>query len=90
MDIDTFSEVEWCQWERVEQMTTSKKEKTKKRSKTMTKICKLGTVDEVIQTLEDQMPYFLQHVYVKRQRRLSGIILPPHMVKELLTELKEP
>ena len=68
VDIETSSEVEWCQWERVEQMTTSKKEKTKKRSKTMKKICKLGTVDEAIQSLEDQMPYFLQHVYVKRQQ----------------------
>ena len=68
MDIDTSSEVEWCQWERVEQMTTSKKEKTKKRSKTMKKICKLGTVDKAFQSLEDQMPYFLQHVYVKRQQ----------------------
>ena len=68
VDIDTFSEVEWCQWERVEQMTTSKKEITKKRSKTMTKICKFGAVEKVIQSLEDQMPYFLQHVYVKRQQ----------------------
>ena len=68
VDIDTSSEVEWCQWERVEQMTTSKKEKTKKRGKTMKKICKLGTVDEAIQSLKDQMPYFLQHVYVKRQQ----------------------
>ena len=68
MDIDTFSEVEWCQWERVQQMTTSKREKTKERVKTMKKICKLGTVDEAIKSLEDQMPYILQHVYVKRQQ----------------------
>ena len=34
----------------------------------MKKICKLGTVDEAIQSLEDQMPYFLQHVYVKSQQ----------------------
>ena len=49
-------------------MTTSKKEKTKKRVKTMKKFCKLGTVDEAIQSLEHQMPYSLQHVYVKRQQ----------------------
>ena len=68
VDIDTSSEVEWCHWERLEQITTSKKEKTKKKSKTMKKICKLGTVDKAIQSLEDQMPYFLQHVYVKSQQ----------------------
>ena len=42
VDIDTSSEIEWCQWERVEQMVTSKKEQTKKRSKTMKKNLQVG------------------------------------------------
>ena len=67
-DIDTSSEVEWCQWERVKQVENSKNRKTNKSRKSMKKICKIGTVEDAIQSLEDQMPYFLQHVYVKRQQ----------------------
>ena len=68
VDIDTSSEVEWCQWERVEQVTNSKKGNTNKRSKTMKNICKVGAVEDAIRSLEYQMPFFLQHVYVKRQQ----------------------
>lgn len=47
--VDTSSEVDWYQWERVEQVATSKKGKAQKRIKTMKKICKMGNVEDVIQ-----------------------------------------
>lgn len=57
------------EWERVDQVIREKKEhgKFKKTIKKMKKVCKEGNL-EVIQALEDKMPFFLEHIYVKRKQ----------------------
>ena len=58
----------WYQWEHVEQMVQAKKGKSMKRVKKIQKVLKEGTVDDLLEDLEVQLPSFLEHVFVKRQQ----------------------
>ena len=58
----------WYQWEHVEQMVQAKKGKIMKRVKKIQKVLKEGTVDDLLEDLEVQLPSFLEHVFVKRQQ----------------------
>lgn len=44
------------------------KSTSKKTIKKTKKVCKEGSLEEAIQTLEDKMPSILEHVYVKRKQ----------------------
>ncbi|CAH3185096.1 unnamed protein product [Porites lobata] len=58
----------WYQWEHVEQMVQAKKGKSMKRVTKIQKVLKEGTVDDLLEDLEVQLPSFLEHVFVKRQQ----------------------
>ena len=60
--------VEWLQWERTEREVPRKREKPSKKKTKMEKVLKSGTVDDVISSLEEKMPAFLNHVFVKRKQ----------------------
>lgn len=72
IDLGKPSDTMWYQWVRVEQAVKIKngkrKGKTKRIIKKLKKICKEATMEEAIKSPEDQIPYFLRHVYVKRQQ----------------------
>ncbi|CAH3184308.1 unnamed protein product, partial [Porites lobata] len=51
----------WYQWE-------AKKGKSMKRVTKIQKVLKEGTVDDLLEDLEVQLPSFLEHVFVKRQQ----------------------
>ena len=60
----------WYQWEHVEQnlfhmLVQAKKGKSMKRVKKIQKVLKEGTVDDLLEDLEVQLPSFLEHVFVK-------------------------
>lgn len=57
--------IAWYQWERVEQVVNGKKGKSIKK---MEKVCCEGKVIDAIGALEDKMPSFLEHVFIKREQ----------------------
>ncbi|XP_068692671.1 uncharacterized protein [Montipora foliosa] len=61
-------DIVWSQWERVSQPVESKKGKIKDVA-TMLKVTNKGTVEEALSDLEDKMPFFLQHVFIKRKHQ---------------------
>lgn len=58
----------WYQWKHVEQTVQAKKGKSMKRVNKIQKVLKEGTVDDLLEDLEVQLPSFLEHVFVKRQQ----------------------
>lgn len=66
-EADLDERATWYQWERVEQVVPARKGKSMKSVKKMQKVFKEGTVDDTLKDLEDQLPSFLEHVFVKRQ-----------------------
>lgn len=60
----------WYQWERVEVAYQVKKKNLEPKNivKKMKKICKEGTLDDVLSSLESKIPSFLEHVFIKRQQ----------------------
>lgn len=53
-------------WNKI--MVQAKKGKSMKRVKKIQKVLKEGTVDDLLEDLEVQLPSFLEHVFVKRQQ----------------------
>ena len=63
--------VTWYEWERVEVLDTGKRTTPKKKLvKKMMKVCKEGTVGDALLKLQEKIPSFLQHVFIKRQQSL--------------------
>ena len=53
-------------WNKI--MVQAKKGKSMKRVNKIQKVLKEGTVDDLLEDLEVQLPSFLEHVFVKRQQ----------------------
>jgi len=62
------SKIKWYQWERVEVIIPEEKQRRVKVTKKMKKICKEGSVREALGSLQQKLPSFLEHVFVKRQQ----------------------
>ena len=58
----------WYQWERTMQILSGKGKKSKRKITKMQKVCKEGAVDDVFMALEEKLPQFLEHVFVKRKQ----------------------
>ena len=58
--------VTWYQWERVVQKMKGKESNST--VKKMEKICKEGTLEDALCMLKEQLPFFLKHVYIKREQ----------------------
>ena len=58
--------VTWYQWERVVQKING--EEKSSAMKKMEKVCKEGTVEDALEVLQEKLPQFLRHVYIKRQQ----------------------
>ena len=62
----------WYEWERIETvvLTCSRKKSSegKKVIKRMKKIWKEGTISNVVESLQQKLPTFLEHVYIKTQQ----------------------
>lgn len=61
----------WCEWERVKVVVPTASKKGSKATKVVTKmkkICKEGTISDVVESLQRKLPTFLQHVFIKRQQ----------------------
>lgn len=61
-------EMEWFQWERVFVKIPRKKEDAPKTKKKIQKVLKEGSVEDAINSLNNKMPAFLDHVFVKRKQ----------------------
>ena len=58
--------VTWYEWERVEVLATGKRTTPKKKLvKKMMKVCKEGMVGDALLKLQEKIPSFLQHVFIK-------------------------
>lgn len=61
--------ITWYEWERVDVLVSGKKSTSKKKVvKKMMKVCKEGTINDALAKLEEKMPSFLQHVFIKRKQ----------------------
>lgn len=61
----------WYEWERVEVVVPSASKKSSNATKVvrkMKKIFKEGTIGDVVESLQNKIPSFLQHVFIKRQQ----------------------
>ena len=58
--------VTWYQWQRVVQKMKGKESNST--VKKMEKICKEGTLEDALCMLKEQLPFFLKHVYIKREQ----------------------
>ena len=70
-EVDLEGPATWYEWKRVETVspTASKKDsKTMKVVKKMTKISKEGTIGDAVESLQEKLPSFLEHVFIKRQQ----------------------
>ncbi|KAK3753061.1 hypothetical protein QZH41_005509 [Actinostola sp. cb2023] len=66
-DASLDEDIQWSQWERVSQPFESKEGKVKHVMK-MVKVLKEGTVEEALNSLEEKIPFFLEHVFIKRKQ----------------------
>ena len=66
-DAPLDDDIVWSQWERVFQTVESKKGKIKDVAQ-MLKVTNEGTVEEALSDLEDKIPFFFEHVFIKRKQ----------------------
>ena len=57
--------VSWFEWERVQTDSSKTLSDTSSTQKHMKKLCKIGTVQDVFNSLKSKLPFFLQHVFLK-------------------------
>ncbi|EDO26419.1 predicted protein, partial [Nematostella vectensis] len=62
--------VTWYEWERTTVSVPAKegKDGSTTTMKKMQKVCKEGTVSDVLASLDRKLPFFLQHVFIKRSQ----------------------
>ena len=61
----------WYEWENVETLVPTARNKDSKATKVVRKIkkiCKKGTISDVLASLQRKLPTFLEHVFMKTQQ----------------------
>ena len=61
----------WYEWECVEVVVPSASKKSSNATKVvrkMKKICRQDTISDAVESLQNKIPSFLQHVFIKRQQ----------------------